>query len=74
MAHDESPNEVLDVRLAFVAEKSLLAVRLDSEADESTDSAEAARLHAAADQARALADIEIKLGQIRREGTDSPRR
>ena len=66
MSHGSSPNGSLDVqRWAFVADKCLFAVRLDAEADACAESAEAARLHATADQARALADIEIKLDQIR---------
>lgn len=72
MAHDQQPDQALDAdELAYVAEQSLLAVRLDSEADRSPDAEQALRLHATADQARALADIEIKLGQIRRAASGS---
>ena len=65
MKQDLPTTDALDVEmLAFVAEKSLLAVELDAEADRSRDPDEAARLHAMADLARALADLEIKLRRL----------
>ena len=65
MERDHPTADPLDVdMLAFVADKSLLAVELDAEADRARDPDEAARLHAMADQARALADIEIRLSRL----------
>ena len=65
MKQDLPTKNALDAEmLAFVAEKSLLAIELDAEADRSRDPDEAARLHAMADQARALADLEIKLSRL----------
>lgn len=73
MAHNQPPEQSIDVKSAYVSEQTVLAVRLDSEADRCEDPDDALRLHATADLARALADIETKLGDMRADAPE-PRR